>query len=99
VVKTAVTIVIKNCVRGSAAWFHELRHKQQEERWGLVSLTGSLQHYLLVAAFVCCLIAFWKLVFFLVFCLLINDYALEWDAELYSIRRVGLRVWLNRSWL
>lgn len=94
-----VTIVIKNCRRGTAEWFHEDRHKQQEERWGLVSLTGALQHYLLLAAFVGCSLFRWDVVSLLVFGLLINDYALEWDAEVYSMKRVGLRRWLERSWL
>lgn len=93
-----VTLVVKNCRRGSAAWFHERRHVEQEERWGLVSLTGSLQHYLLLAAFVGCWLARWDVVFLLVLGLLLNDYLLEWDAELYSLRQVGLRRWVRRSW-
>lgn len=93
-----VTFVVRYCRRGSAAWFHEQRHVQQEERFGLISLTAWLQHLLVVALFlVAWLQPVWVLWFALA--LLLNDFVLEWDAELYSFRKVGLRRWLNRSWL
>ena len=98
-VKTAVMIIVKNCKRGTAAYYHEQRHKEQEERWGLISLSGSLQHYLLLAAFVGAWLQRWGVVSLLLLGLLLNDFVLEWDAELYSLRRVGLRRWLLRSWL
>ena len=98
-VKSAVTIIIKNCRRGGAAWFHEQRHKQQEERYGLISLCAWLHHWLVIAAFVGAWLERWDVVFLLVTGLLLNDFILEWDAEWYSLQRVGLRRWFSRAWL
>ena len=94
-----VTITVRNCRRGTAAWFHEQRHVEQERRFQLLSWTGWLQHWLVIGVFVAAWYQLYYWVFWLAFSLLLDDFLLEFDAELYSLRRVGWRRWWNRSWL
>jgi len=99
--KKPYTVVVKimNCKRGTAAWFHESRHKIQEERWSLISLTSQLEHWLTLLIFLAALFQMYDYVYWLALGLLINDYCLEIDAEIYAFYKVGWKEYWNRSWV
>ena len=97
-IKKPFIMVIRNAKRGSGSWFHEKRHEWQEERFGLLSLTANLHHYLVILCLVTALY-FKEFAVQSIILLILNDWLLELDADYYALKKVGLRAWLNRDWV
>jgi len=87
--KWAYTIVIKNCKKGTGAWFHEKRHEWQERKYGLISFFGFTDYLTLTLLGVS---LYWQAYFYstVIFSLYVLPiFLLELDAEYYAVRKKG----------
>lgn len=83
--KSRPMISITNCRKNSYAWFHEQRHKQQEESWQLLSKWMVFDEAFKTLAVLTCVFQQWFLATVFVVALWAFDFTLELDAELSAL--------------
>lgn len=87
--KLPYTMLIKNCEKGSFAWFHEKRHVFQEEAWGALSKHCVFDELFKVLAVLGVLVQAWFVVSGFVIALFLFHFALEFDADVFALRETG----------